>query len=74
MSDSRRKTPKMPVTTKESDKWYKVAAHRAARRATRVSVARGEEPPDEREHGDPWGAPKDGKAYLPDAPDRLMRK
>ncbi|MBS7546274.1 hypothetical protein [Ancylobacter oerskovii] len=74
MSDSRRKTPIMGITTKDSDKWFKVAAHRAARRATRISVARGDEPPHTREHGDPWGAPKDGKAYWPEAPDKFMRK
>ena len=73
MSRSRRKTPICGITTAESDKPGKVADHRRLRRRNRQRVAHGMEPLHEREVSDPWGWPKDGKAYYPRDP-RVMRK
>ena len=44
------------------EKSYKQAAHRANRRAVRMALRRGDESlPHDKEFGDPWCGPKDGK-------------
>lgn len=74
MSRSKRKTPKVGHTTAESEKAFKQFAHRAERRATKISVANCEEPPDPKAFGEPWDGPKDGKQWLGKTFQHLLRK
>lgn len=67
MSRSYRKTPICGMTKKESDKPFKKAAHKRARRAEHARDLTIAEPPAEKEYGNPWGAPKDGKQWIDQA-------
>lgn len=71
MTGSRRRTPIFGNTTAKSEKQFKQAENRKARRASRIAVDQGQEPPHAKDHGDPWNGDKDGKTYRPDfrAPD-----
>lgn len=74
MARSRRKRPFCANTVRDdSEKWFKRAAHRRRRRwerANRHLAAR-----DEREFGDPWDWPKDGKSsFDPEKHPDGMRK
>jgi len=74
MSRSRRKTPVSGITTAESDKAFKVAEHRRARRATRAALPVSEGPIP-KQFGNPWASAKDGKKrFDPAAHPKLMRK
>lgn len=67
MSRSRRRTPKVGITTARSEKQDKLQAHRDERRKVKVALAQGateHELPHRREVSDPWLMAKDGKAYL----------
>lgn len=64
MSRSRRRNPFCGATTASSDKPFKEAENRAARRRARIVLRvtqDGDATPGRREYGDPWRAPKDGK-------------
>ena len=75
MSRSYRKTPICGMTTKDSDKPFKKAAHKQARRALNACDLTRDEPPAKKAHGNPWGAPKDGKQWIdPDRFPEIMRK
>ncbi|MEP3639191.1 MAG: hypothetical protein ABJN14_18225 [Paracoccaceae bacterium] len=75
MARSFRKTPICGVTTEESDKTFKKAAHKQARRAANARDLTLEEPPAQKAFGDPWGAPKDGKQWIDAARfPEIMRK
>lgn len=74
MSRSRRHTPVFGHTTAGTDKPFKQAENRRARRRTRIAVESGEEPPHPMEHGNPWASGKDGKSYWSDARPRDMAK
>lgn len=74
MSRSRRKRPFTGITKAESEKDYKAKENRAKRRATRVAVERGDDPPGEKAFGNPWGGPKDGKRRNPKMTPKEMRK
>lgn len=58
MSRSYRKTPICGMTTKDSDKPFKKAEHKRARRALNVRDLSSEEPPAAKAFGNPWGHPK----------------
>lgn len=64
MSRSYRKIPICGMTTKDSDKPFKKAAHKRARRALNARDLTSEEPPAAKAYGNPWGAPKDGKQWI----------
>ena len=64
MSRSYRKTPICGMTTKDSDKLFKKASHKRARRAVNALDLRADDPPAEKAIGNPWGAPKDGKQWI----------
>ena len=65
MSRSIRHTPIVGMTPARSDKPGKVAAHRKHRAASRQAIHREAViMPDERETGNPWSFPKDGKQWL----------
>lgn len=67
MSRSRRRTPRVGITTARSEKQDKLKAHRRERRGVKVALSKGAEDhelPHRREVGDPWKMAKDGKAYL----------
>ncbi|MEP2184365.1 hypothetical protein [Roseibium sp.] len=64
MSRSYRKTPICGMTLKDSDKPFKKAAHKQARRAANACDLTLEEPPATKAFGNPWGAPKDGKQWF----------
>lgn len=64
MSRSYRKTSICGMTTKESDKAFKKAEHKRARRALNASDLAVDEPPPAKAFGNPWGAPKDGKQWI----------
>lgn len=75
MSGSRRKHPIVPMTTSESEKDDKQIAHRAFRRAERMAIEAGDEPPvdlGEVSHGDVWVWNKDGRQWWDD--ERAYRK
>lgn len=76
MSRSTRKTPVRGITTADSEKADKAAAHRKIRRAVRVAVKQGTDLlPHERELSNPWSMDKDGKfRFDPQANPKLMRK
>lgn len=75
MSRSYRKTPICGMTTKNSDKPFKKASNKQARRAKNARDLTSEEPPAEKEYGNPWGAPKDGKRWIdPKKWPQIMRK
>ena len=63
MARSYRKTPISGITKKDSDKQYKTAEHKRARRAAKALNLSDEEPPSEKAFGNPWGAPNDVKRW-----------
>lgn len=73
MSRSRKRTPVSGITTADSDKEFKVAEHRRARRAEKSAIKAGDDPPDPKEHGNPWASRKDGKTWT-GKNDKLTRK
>lgn len=60
MSRSYRKTPICGMTTATSDRVFKKAARKRARRAVNARDLTLEDAP----FGNPWGAPKDGKQWI----------
>ncbi|WP_299147234.1 hypothetical protein [uncultured Tateyamaria sp.] len=63
------------MTTKESDKPFKKAEHKRARRAENARDLTYDEPPAAKAFGNPWGAPKDGKQWIyPKRFTEIMRK
>jgi hypothetical protein len=76
MSRSRRKSPVRGITSADSDKGDKLAAHRKSRRVVRIAVRQQcEVLPHARELSDPWGFDKDGKArFDPNLEPASMRK
>lgn len=74
MSRSYRKTPILPVTGARSEKAFKVAAHRAERRAAAQRLGQGLDPLPSRLFGDPWAGPKDGRRWDAGLAPRWTRK
>ena len=75
MSRSYRKTPIAGNAMKNSDKPFKKAEHKRARRAVNKCDLAEEEPPAVKAFGNPWGAPKDGKRWTdPKVWPRIWRK
>ena len=64
MSRSYRKTPISGNTMQTSDKPFKKAEHKRARRALNARDLTEDEPPPQKSFGNPWGAPKDGKRWI----------
>jgi hypothetical protein len=52
------------MTTAASDKVFKKAEHKRARRAVNVCDLTMDDAPAGKEFGNPWGAPKDGKQWI----------
>lgn len=75
MARSYRKTPICGMTKAASDKAFKKAEHKRARRALSACDLEIDDAPADKLFGDPWGAPKDGKQWIDQArfPD-IMRK
>jgi hypothetical protein len=62
-------------TTAESDKEFKRAENRRARRCTNVSLNCGEDDlAPAKAFGNPWNSEKDGKHFWRAAPEEAMRK
>lgn len=80
MTNSFKKVPVCGHTCAESDKSYKVQEHRRERRYVRQLLNFEDDYDDfrydEREYGDPWRAPKDGKQWVfrPERIEDAMRK
>jgi hypothetical protein len=81
MSRSRKKSPYISTTCcgdrAGAEKSYKVAAHRALRRTVKMAIRAGEYDvlPHDKEYGDPWLGPKDGKWRLDPIKDaKYLRK
>jgi hypothetical protein len=75
MARSRRKTPITGVTTAESDKNFKIKAHRRERAALRALDISSQEPQSSKVFGNPWRGDKDGKQRFDAAMcPQLMRK
>jgi len=80
MSRSKRKNPVRGITTSESEKADKVAAHRRVRRRVKTVIqsppeSETETLPHERELSNPWAMAKDGKARFDPVRHReLLRK
>lgn len=75
MFRSRRKTPICGMTTAASDKTFKKAEHKRARRALRACELEFDDAPADKQFGNPWGAPKHGKQWIdPKHFPKIMRK
>lgn len=75
MSRSYRKTPIRGITTATSDKAFKKAEHKRARRALSACDLETDEAPAGKQYGNPWDAPKDGKQWIdPTRFPEIMRK
>ena len=74
MTRSRKKVPITAITTAESDKAFKKREHRRERSAVRDARATGSEPPTPKAFGDPWVGDKDGKRYVTDGQEAMLRK
>ncbi|OYW34842.1 MAG: hypothetical protein B7Z41_00725 [Rhizobiales bacterium 12-66-7] len=74
MARSKRRTPIFGNTTAESDKKFKRAENRRARRCARVSLGIGGDPAPAKAFGSPWDSEKDGKHFWRAAPEDAMRK
>lgn len=79
MSRSRKKHPAGGWTTAISDKQDKRLSSRAWRRLVRVALAKGQEPPHEKEIRNPWNWDKDGRQWFganlsPQSLEQAMRK
>ncbi|APX17992.1 hypothetical protein BWR17_19055 (plasmid) [Phaeobacter inhibens] len=75
MSRSYRKTPICGMTTAASDKVFKKAEHKRAKRAVNAGDLSRDGPLAGRSFGNPWGAPKDGKQWIdPVRFPEIMRK
>lgn len=67
MTRSRKKTPITGITTAESEKAEKLAAHKRERRSVRQAIQSDPDSeilPHTREISSPWLMAKDGKQYL----------
>ncbi len=71
MSRSIRKTPIFGMTKAESDKQFKTAENRRARRANNQQL---DDAPSAKSFGNPWKSDKDGKSYWRKASPKDMRK
>jgi hypothetical protein len=74
MARSFRKSPIVPVSVAPTDKPFKVSEHRRLRRAVKVALLVGDDPPAEKAFGNPWNGRKDGKRYLAEPSPSAMRK
>ncbi|WP_371171141.1 hypothetical protein [Aliiroseovarius sp. 2305UL8-7] len=75
MSRSYRKTSICGMTTAASDKAFKKAEHKRARRAVNACDLEIDDVPADKQFGNPWGAPKDGKQWIdPKRCPAIMRK
>lgn len=78
MSRSRRKTPKIGITTAETDKPFKTREHRRERRLKQSVLSSTLDADHRRMHtapyGDPWRGDKDGKRYVRDADRKVTAK
>ena len=76
MSRSRRKTPIFGNTTSRSEKEYKRQENRRRRRKDNILLDQAEEDgyTSDKEFGNRWGGPKDGRQYWEDARPKDMRK
>ena len=70
MSRSRRKTPIIAMSCRETEKQFKKQEHGKFRAKVR-SVDLEADP---REFGNPWAGPKDGKQYIANRHPHLLRK
>jgi hypothetical protein len=73
VTNSRKKTPIVGMTTAASDKPFKRAEHSRERAAVKIAISQGEDPPSPRSFGNPALGEKDGKQYLPGL-ERARRK
>jgi hypothetical protein len=64
MSRSRRKTPICGMSTAPSDKAFKTAEHKRARRAVNARDLAQDDAPSHKKFGNQWAAPKDGKQWI----------
>lgn len=80
MSRSYRKTPIIGNTVSDSDKPFKKTEHRRARRSEALELQKVlldpyyEPEMSDKEYGNPWASPKDGKRYQPALEEKDMRK
>lgn len=75
MSGSIKKTPKVAITSAESEKDNKRAANRKLRRVTKVKIKKGEgELPTLKDISNTWAFDKDGKQYLKNPAAKELRK
>lgn len=74
MTRSHKKVPITGITTADSDKAFKKREHRRERSAVRDALATGSEPPHPKGFGDPWDGDKDGKRYVNDDQEAVLRK
>ncbi|AXT36258.1 hypothetical protein D1820_15440 [Phaeobacter sp. LSS9] len=75
MSLSYRKTPICGMTSAASDKAFKKAEHKRARRALSACDLEIDDAPADKQFSNPWGAPNDGKQWInPKHFPKVMRK
>lgn len=78
MSDSKQKTPIISWTKKKSceQKRFRQHENRAKRRCikTKIRLQDFDNMPHEKEFGNEWDSPRDGKQYLKEDREKWMRK
>jgi len=75
MSDSKKKTKIVGITTAKSEKEDKREANRKLRRITKQKIKKGEwDIPQLREVSNIWCFTKDGKIYSPNLDEKYFRK
>ncbi len=77
MSRSRRKTPKLGLSTSKSEKADKIRAHREERRTVKLQLPKTGDPDaikTEHRRSGAWNFAKDGKRWVAAPPAKKMRK
>jgi len=74
MSRSKQKTPIFGITTSKVQKTFRSKENRAKRRKVKIQLALNEEMPHEKEYGNEWSSPRDGKLYWTNYTKESMRK
>lgn len=74
MSRSYKKQPGGSNCNTSGQKEYRSQENRAKRRRVRVAIILEKEMPAEKEYGNEWSSPRDGKQYWVDYDPKWMRK
>lgn len=74
MSRSYRKIPIFGITSSKNQKDFRSQENRAKRREVKIRLQLEQELPHEKEYGNEWSSPRDGKCYWANCDKKSMRK